>query len=934
MLHGTEYSQTRHTFVVFWAQGRQSEPDRATGGAEDSRTTADFSGLWGGGLSVLTVLLVVLPAWLIGGVGPNAQRGFFWIAMLAMFGCWCFSLTRSVSIRQLPVTLGIFVLAIVLVFLQTVPLNAGLHRTISPSTFGWWEQLSTSSAAGAGQIDSTSYSISLYPESTRRELYMLALAAAAFLLGAIVGADRIPMAIIGVAAAINGAALAFFGLVQQLTYDGRLFWSIPLSQGGAPFASYVNRNNAAGMLNMCLACAIAWMVWGLVHETHGLSHHRIPRRSPASDPLASSSWLAVARQRLLDLLAPLGNLNFSTTAGLIAAGCITAGVFSSLSRGGMVALIGASAVTLVAVALAGRWRHSWLGPVLLPVALGALLIDHAGRSDTVIDRAATLLDKQARDADGRWWLWSEAWDATSHLMPAGSGLGTFRYAFRLYQQQPSASWFYHAENIYVQTLVEAGAPGIALLVAGLVLVATACWRLLTTQDPWSYALGIAGVFALASQAIHGLFDFGLYLPANMLLLATICGAVCGRAAKMEGHLNSFDSPSMRRPTWWIGLPRLRPLAASACTAALFLLMLGSAHMHREAAAQAALDASAELDLQQPQPLQRLDQAIAELTRVARGHSREVDVRRRLAQLWTTRMRVALVDSMKQESETPVSDQPYWAATEPNRLYGRIQQWTARQMDSPLATFRSSAAVLENLPQAIMHLRSARSQSPLVPEVHLMLAELTVLLLKDFDNSQDLQRVRITARSQPGTLTRCGWLELQAGRIDQACATWKQSLTLAPEQFDEILQVARGSMDLAYWIDSLVPDSASWILDVAVRRFNEPVDQPIRRSLLNHAERLLHAIGPYDGPSNYYLGRIAMLRNDGNRAVTHLTRAVMLQPEETAWRYQLSIALHHAGRTREAQQHARVCLEFEPENPRYQALLRELIRDRTASKRRT
>ena len=35
-----------------------------------------------------------------------------------------------------------------------------------------------------------------------------------------------------------------------------------------------------------------------------------------------------------------------------------------------------------------------------------------------------------------------------------------------------------------------------------------------------------------SQAVHGLCDFGLYIPANMLLFALLCGAISGRAVSL------------------------------------------------------------------------------------------------------------------------------------------------------------------------------------------------------------------------------------------------------------------------------------------------------------------------------------------------------------------------------------------------------------------
>lgn len=920
----------------YCAEATEGGPRQPTDRWEDQPRSPRISWLGWLSLYVLAIVLVTLPSWLVGGVSPQAQFSFLLMALVALLGSWCLSLARSVSLRPLPTVSVVLGLGIALAAVQTIRLDPELHRIASPTTFGWWQQLASSSSADTGQADNAKHSISLFPSSTRRELSALVLASAAFLLGAIVVVDRIPLGMVGVAIAINGAALAFFGLVQQLTFDGKLFWSIPLTEGGAPFASYVNRNNAAGMLNMCLACAIAWTVWGLVHDLYWGRRHEGLRNASTSGsriPLPSDGWSRI-RQFLQTLARPLARLNFPTAAGLIAAGCITAGVFSSLSRGGMVALVGASAVTLVAVALAGRWRHSWLGPLILPLVLGALLIDYVNRGDSVIQRASTVLDDQIRGADGRWEVWADARLAAADLLPMGSGLGTFRYVYRLYEQQAHSVWFYHAENQYVQTLVEAGIPGALLLLAAIVLVAAACWHLLRANDPWSYALGIAGTFALTSQAIHALFDFGLYLPANMLLLALICGAVCGRAAKIGSHGVSAVPHVWQRPPWWIGLPAIRPLAASACVAVIGLLVPSTFHMHREWAAEAALKADADLDLSQPQPVAVIDQAIARLDPVADGHSREIDLHQRLAQLWTARMRVGLVESMIQEAGTPNAAAEYWAATAPNQLYGRVQQWTAQQIETPLTTLRGAPAVTQNLPSSLWHLRAARQRCPLIAEVHLALAELTVLADTDADNRQDLQRVRWTARARPATLARCGWLELQANRIDLAKQTWQASLELDAQQWQPILRIARASLDLTWHIPQIVPDCPDWILDVAVPSFSSDADRPIRRSLLAHAERRLQAGGSFDGSTSFRLGQIAMLRDDSGRAVQYFRRAVTLQPEKSAWRYQLSVALHQAGRTQEAQQQARVCLEFEPQNPRYQALLRQLIQERNASGRRT
>jgi hypothetical protein len=255
----------------------------------------------------------------------------------------------------------------------------------------------------------------------------------------------------------------------------------------------------------------------------------------------------------------------------------------------------------------------------------------------------------------------------------------------------------------------------------------------------------------------------------------------------------------------------------------------------------------------------LDQAIGRLSNASGDRSEDVAVHQQLAQLWVARMRAGLTESLRQDPTVQASDAASWEATDTNRLYGLVQHWTNQQRFADTASFRGAAAVPDNLPHALRHLRTARRLCPLLPDVHLMLAELTVLLHEDADNQRDLRRVRMTAPAQPAILTRCGWLELQAGRIEPACESWKKSLELDPEQFAEILRLARPSIDLARHIARLVPDSPEWILDVAVDHFAAEDDRPIRRALLSKAEYLLRDKAAFDAQANWLLGRTALLR---------------------------------------------------------------------------
>jgi tetratricopeptide (TPR) repeat protein len=915
--------------------------------AEREAAVADAPGPRGtwGPLSILVQIaalgLLTVPAWRLGGVQAETRFWLFVVGVCAMLACWGICLGRAMSVRPLPIVLVPLALALVIGTLQTLSLPAPVHRWISPRTQQWWLDLNPTDTAASESADNGSHPVSLYPASTRRELSLLALAVAAFVLGATVLAGRIAFSIAGVAIALNGAALAFFGLAQQLTWNGLLFWSIPLTGGGVPFASYVNRNNAAGFLNMCLACGIALSVWGIVHAAGHASREKrekgVRNHLPETGPSGAShkGFLTPFSRFGTNLLLMLARLNAATVTGLIAAGCIAAGVFCSLSRGGTLAMLGAATITLLAAALAGRWRRGWLGPMLAAGVAACLLVGYVGQGDRVQQRLATLLDESARQSDGRLVNWQDGWLAAGDLLPAGSGLGTYRYIYRAYQQQPNSAWFYHAENQYLQALVEAGLPGLGLLLAALGLVALACWRLLQrAPDAATYALGVAGTFALSSQAIHAMFDFGLYLPANMLLLALICGAVCGRAARIEDSLWRSSDGSVRWPVLLVALPPLRPLAASCCVALAGLLLLGGVEARRAVAVEAALADARQLDLQRPQSVAALDRCLSRFDVGSANGVQDVEAQLKLAQLWTHRMRVGLVEAIRQDAAAGTAESALWSATDTMNLHGRLQQWSAQKRTAEAAELRHAPCVLENLPHAIRHLHQARGLCPLLPEIHLLLAQLTVLAAEGADNQADLQRVRLTAPGQPAILTRCGQLELQAGRIARACECWRASLALDPQQLPAILPVVRSGLDLAAHIGDLIPDSPEMILDIADAQFSTAIDRPIRQALLAKAETWASSRQIDDAQASWLRGRIALMRNDARRAVAYFTQAVTLRPDETAWRYELAVALKQSGRYPEAQEQARLCVGTEPGNERYEALLREVIREQIAPKRRT
>ncbi len=127
-------------------------------------------------------------------------------------------------------------------------------------------------------------------------------------------------------------------------------------------------------------------------------------------------------------------------------------------------------------------------------------------------------------ADGRVANWQESLRSVADFWRVGAGLGTYQDIYLLYQNRFSPVWFYHAENQFLQALVEGGVPALLALLAQIGWLGyLAVW--LSRRGGVDYAFGIGGLTCLVGQVVAGSFDFGLYHPANFLLMSAVCGSL-------------------------------------------------------------------------------------------------------------------------------------------------------------------------------------------------------------------------------------------------------------------------------------------------------------------------------------------------------------------------------------------------------------------------
>jgi O-antigen ligase len=111
--------------------------------------------------------------------------------------------------------------------------------------------------------------------------------------------------------------------------------------------------------------------------------------------------------------------------------------------------------------------------------------------------------------------------AVGDFMPFGSGLGSFRNVYSLYEQPEQVSGIYvvHAHNDYLEIALELGIAGMILVLVFLAWWAAAVWRAWRRPEGGPFAR--AAAIASAAVLVHSLVDFPLRTAA-----IAVCFALC------------------------------------------------------------------------------------------------------------------------------------------------------------------------------------------------------------------------------------------------------------------------------------------------------------------------------------------------------------------------------------------------------------------------
>ncbi len=861
-----------------------------------------------GAIEVVVLVAVVASPWAFRAVEPPAELALYgavalllvlWGARMLVEGEFCW--------QHCPVALcigGLFLLGIA----QSTPLPREAIAWLSPGTARLYDELlpaQQEKTIGAEDEPGTPGStLSLYPAATRRAALRLL---ATFLVFAVVRNNCVSSASLRrlcIVALLNGAVLSVFAIMQQLSSPkNMLYWSF--KSEGSVFGPFICRNHFPFYVNVCFGLGLGLLLSLRVNNGRG----PVDRHGP---PL----------QRLVEAVRNLLYHPLAPWVALAVALCL-AGTLFSLSRGGFLGLLGASLVCL-ALRFRTAGRAGLLSPqagaVLLGGALALLVVLWIGY-DQITTRLESLWSSEALE-QSRLPVWQRGLAAVPDFPILGSGYGTFRYVEELRRTDANEALLIYdtAHNDYLEALVEGGVLRLGLSLAAIVLL----WRfgrrgLRRYRGTWRESLVWGALFAFCTVAIHSVGDFGLHLPAIVLLTTVLAAQLCGAGdpARTPSDKGAADDPD-RAPLRASGFV---PYAAAGVLIALGLVLCGSGwstfvtHQLREAASDLKEHTDLESLVRQTEYLDAaatLNPDFAHLgVQRAAAHSRFYDaIIKEVRQFEQLGQLAHLLANQGSNPGLPT-------------LASLLLLSEAQRAGSE--TVEKTTALVHLVPAVRAYIR-ARNDCPLLEEPHRALARYHYLLEKADDRAAYLKRAKFLAPGVPLVWYECG-LEEMDDQPAQAIASWRRCLELSDKQLPLILDECRRRFkpeELPRKLDELLPDNAGELLETVRLLYRDDEFEEERKPLLDRALRVLGQqttpLGAYD---LVIKARVYSLLDRKEEAIAAFRESLNLEPRWVQVRLEFAHYLYDHERYAEARRELNDVLAQQHRNSEALHLLNEV-----------
>lgn len=297
---------------------------------------------------------------------------------------------------------------------------------------------------------------------------------------------------ISTAIVIYGTAVAMLAVLQSVSSTTKIYWIRTAVQGAWIYGPYVNHNHYAGLMELLTPAPLVF------------AFSRFAR--------GRERWAAAAAATLMG-----------------------ATIFLSGSRGGMLSFVAQIGMLIYFLfrEKSDRGKGLMLGGVLLTLLLFVVWVGDSSTSARITSFDVNHRGELTQDTRVR--IDRDALRMVARRPLLGWGAGTFESVFPGFQSFAADLAIDKAHNDYLQTAVETGLFGCAVVIWFLVVTFKTAWKKTKKWDSEiNGAVSLAAMIAIAGILVHSLVDFNLQIPANAALFYSLC-TIAAMDARFTSH---------------------------------------------------------------------------------------------------------------------------------------------------------------------------------------------------------------------------------------------------------------------------------------------------------------------------------------------------------------------------------------------------------------
>ena len=647
-----------------------------------------------------------------------------------------------------------------------------------------------------------------------------------------------------------------------------------LSDDKDSYGPYINKNAAAGYLVLCFGACLYYVAREFMTSSHSMCQELEERRREKSENQKETIYKRFDEplwKVVLGDVFELFNRRLSFWLGVL--GLLYASILASMSRGASVSATVILVVAILLMTIRKESRRFWYVPLTTFIIAFAALIS-VSMYKNVDARMSTLIEEDERGntavgRDLRWENWRAALETSKDYPWIGSGLGSYRFAnFRNDKAKQFDRLFFYAENSFIQTLLEMGRLGLALLTLEYLGLFIAVGRFLKGRHSVdTTALAISAIAIILGQIFTSSVDFGIYLPANLFLFAVLCGASIGRQNKRLFENLAVASSNREKAKDAVRenmrLTRLERLGLGVFSFILLATTLCCFPALRENAdyivRRNLLRASEISEDKLPHmSVASIDRRIKELSDFVARRDDSYEVRNALANLRLLRFRLQYADFLRQRRPED-SPEKLWndALPELYLFFFLDNQW--RGLKIPTEAVRKNNFITETYPDVVTDLLASRRIFPINTTIYSALLG-TLPLASDMSWEEERELADMYARRTAVLGPYDAKRLLRAGCLLGGYKMWSLQKRVFRKTLDNnstyapiVLQAMGESMStpvLVSGVEEVLPDNPR-MLCKSVNSLLYMKETPLFRALVQRTEKYFSEVADDGRDSAFY-----------------------------------------------------------------------------------